>query len=312
MSEQMVQRTDEELPEPAEDTSPQAANGKPRLDTDDYTGNYHVYEPFHVGLPPMRPYLRELWRRRQFALQLSKTKLRAKHFDTALGQLWLVVTPLLMACVYFLLITVIRGGSRGPDFFAHLVAALFVFHLFSQSVQQGANSIVGGGKLILNTAFPRILLPFSSVVWAFRRFLPTIPIAAVIHLVVGVPVGWGILFVIPVVAVTLLIATGVACFVAALQVYFRDLSNLLPHVLRIWLYTTPILYTAEQADERGLGVFLWLNPMAPVIRSLAASVDHQELPDPTIFLGGLAWGIGLFLFGVLFFISRERELAVRL
>jgi teichoic acid transport system permease protein len=312
MSEQMVQRTDEELPQPAEDTSPQAANGKPRLDTDDYTGNYHVYEPFHVGLPPMRPYLRELWRRRQFALQLSKTKLRAKHFDTALGQLWLVVTPLLMACVYFLLITVIRGGSRGPDFFAHLVAALFVFHLFSQSVQQGANSIVGGGKLILNTAFPRILLPISSVVWAFRRFLPTIPIAAVIHLVVGVPVGWGILFVIPVVAVTLLIATGVACFVAALQVYFRDLSNLLPHVLRIWLYTTPILYTADQATERGLGVFLWLNPMAPVIRSLAASVDHQELPDPTIFLGGLAWGIVLFLFGVLFFISRERELAVRL
>jgi teichoic acid transport system permease protein len=281
-------------------------------DDDEFTGNYHVYEPFHVGLPPMRPYLRELWRRRQFALQLSKTKLRAKHFDTALGQLWLVITPLLMAFVYFLLITVIRGGSRGADFFAHLVAALFLFHLFSQSVQQGANSIVGGGKLILNTAFPRILLPFSSVVWAFRRFLPTIPIAAVIHLIVGVPVGWAILFVIPIVAVTLLIAAGVACFVAALQVYFRDLSNLLPHVLRIWLYTTPILYTADQAIDRGLGVFLWLNPMAPVIRSLAATVDHQELPDATVFLGGLAWGIGLFLLGVLFFISRERELAVRL
>ncbi len=312
MSEQMVQRTDEELPQPDEDTSPEAANGEPRFDTDDYTGNYHVYEPFHVGLPPMRPYLRELWRRRQFALQLSKTKLRAKHFDTALGQLWLVITPLLMAFVYFLLITVIRGGSRGADFFAHLVAALFLFHLFSQSVQQGANSIVGGGKLILNTAFPRILLPFSSVVWAFRRFLPTIPIAAVIHLIVGVPVGWAIFFVIPIVAVTLLIATGVACFVAALQVYFRDLSNLLPHVLRIWLYTTPILYTADQATERGLGVFLWLNPMAPVIRSLAATVDHQELPNATVFLGGLAWGIGLFLLGVLFFISRERELAVRL
>ena len=312
MAEQMVQRTDEELPQPAEDASSQASNGKPGLDSDDYTGNYHVYEPFHVGLPPMRPYLRELWRRRQFALQLSKTKLRAKHFDTALGQLWLVITPLLMAFVYFLLITVIRGGSRGADFFAHLVAALFLFHLFSQSVQQGANSIVGGGKLILNTAFPRILLPFSSVVWAFRRFLPTIPIAAVIHLIVGVPVGWAILFVIPIVAVTLLIATGVACFVAALQVYFRDLSNLLPHVLRIWLYTTPILYTADQATERGLGVFLWLNPMAPVIRSLAATVDHQELPNATVFLGGLAWGIGLFVLGVLFFISRERELAVRL
>jgi ABC-type polysaccharide/polyol phosphate export permease len=312
MSEQTVQRTDEELPQPAEDTPPQGSNGKPRLDSDDYTGNYHVYEPFHAGLPPMRPYLRELWRRRQFALQLSKTKLRAKHYDTTLGQLWLIITPLLMACVYFLLVMVIRGGSRGADFFAHLVAALFLFHLFSQSVQQGANSIVGGGKLILNTAFPRILLPISSVVWAFRRFLPTVPIAAAIHVIIGVPFGWETLFVIPIVGVTLLIATGVSCLVAALQVYFRDLSNFLPHVLRIWLYTTPILYTADQATDRGLGVFMWLNPMAPIIRSLSATVDHHELPDATVFFAGLAWAVGLFLVGVVFFISRERELAVRL
>src|SRR5919107_1428128 len=217
MAEQIVQRTDEELPQPAEDTSPQATNGKAGLDTDDYTGNYHVYEPFTAGLPPMRPYLRELWRRRQFALQLSKTKLRAKHYDTALGQLWMLITPLLMACVYFLLVMVIRGGSRGADFFAHLVAALFLFHLFSQSVQQGANSIVGGGKLILNTAFPRVLLPASSVVWAFRRFLPTIPLAAAIHLIIGVPVGWETLLVIPIIGIVLVIATGVACLAAAVQ-----------------------------------------------------------------------------------------------
>lgn len=312
MSEQTVQRTDEDLPQPAEDTSRQTSNGKPRLDDDDFTGNYHVYEPFHAGLPPMRPYLRELWRRRQFALQLSKTKLRAKHYDTALGQLWLIITPLLMACVYFLLVMVIRGGSRGADFFAHLVAALFVFHLFSQSVQQGANSIVGGGKLVLNTAFPRVLLPLSSVVWAFRRFLPTIPIAAVIHLIIGVSVGWATLLVIPIVAVVLLIATGVSCLVAALQVYFRDLSNFLPHVLRIWLYTTPILYTADQAIDRGLGVFMWINPMAPIIRSLSAAVDRAEVPDVTVMAAGVGWAVFLFVVGTVFFISRERELAVRL
>ncbi|HEX6159446.1 MAG TPA: ABC transporter permease [Thermoanaerobaculia bacterium] len=281
-------------------------------DDDDFTGNYHVYEPFQAGLPPLRPYLRELWRRRQFALQLSKTKLRAKHYDTALGQLWLLITPLLMACVYFLLVMVIRGGSRGADFFAHLVAALFLFQLFSQSVQNGSSSIVGGGKLILNTAFPRVLLPLSSVVWAFRRFLPTIPLAALIHLIIGVGVGWATLFVIPVMAVTVLMAAGVACLVAALQVYFRDLGNFLPHVLRIWLYTTPILYTADQAIDRGLGIFMWINPMAPVIRSLSSAVDHAKLPDLEVFLAGVGWAVALFIVGVVFFISRERELAVRL
>jgi teichoic acid transport system permease protein len=295
MAEVTVQRADEVL-----------------QDDDVFTGNYHVYEPFHAGLPPLRPYLRELWRRRQFALQLSKTRLRAKHYDTALGQLWLVLTPLLMACVYFLLVMVIRGGSRGADFFAHLVAALFLFQLFSQSVQQGANSIVGGGKLILNTAFPRVLLPLSSVVWGFRRFLPTIPLAAAVHLIVGVPVGWETLLVIPIVGVVLVIAAGVASLAAALQVYFRDLSNFLPHVLRIWLYTTPILYTADQAIDRGLGVFMWINPMAPIIRSLSSVVDHAEVPDPAVAAAGVGWAIFFFVVGIVFFMSRERELAVRL
>jgi teichoic acid transport system permease protein len=281
-------------------------------DDDDFTGNYHVYEPFRAGLPPLRPYLRELWRRRQFAIVLSKTKLRAKHYDTFFGQLWLIITPLLMACVYFLLVMVIRGGSRGADFFAHLVAALFLFQLFSQSVQQGANSIVRGGKLVLNTAFPRVLLPLSSVIWAFRRFLPTVPIAVVIHLIIGVPFGWATLLVIPIVGVVLVIATGVACLAAAAQVYFRDLSNFLPHVLRIWLYTTPILYTADQATDRGLGVFMWLNPMAPIIRSLSSAVDDAEVPDAGVFAAGAGWAVFLFVVGVWFFISRERELAVRL
>ena len=67
-----------------------------------------------VGLPPVRPYLREVWRRREFALELSRTKLRAQHFDTAFGQLWLVLNPLLLACVYFMLVDIIRGGSRRP------------------------------------------------------------------------------------------------------------------------------------------------------------------------------------------------------
>ena len=312
MAEQIVQRTDEALPQPAEDPAKGVSNGRPRPPEDDFTANYHVYEPYQAGLPPLRPYVREIWRRRQFALQLSKTKLRARHYDTVLGQLWMVLTPLLMACVYFLLVMVIRGGSRGVDFFAHLCAALFLFNLFSQSVQQGANSIVRGGKLILNTAFPRVLLPFSSVMWAFRRFLPTIPIYAVIHVAVGAPIEWALLMTIPLVGLVILISAGVASFVAAAQVYFRDLASFLPHVLRIWLYTTPILYTAAMASERGLGVLMWANPMAPIIRSWSSVIDHGELPDPAVLAVAVGWSVSLFVVGIVFFMTRERELAVRL
>ena len=66
---------------------------------DEFTGERHVYEPHTVGLPPMRSDLRELWRRREFAVELSRTKLREQHFNTAFGQLWLVLTPRLLALV---------------------------------------------------------------------------------------------------------------------------------------------------------------------------------------------------------------------
>jgi hypothetical protein len=83
----------------------------PREHEDEFHADHHVYEPHRVGLPPMRSYLRELWRRRQFAFEMSRTTLRAQHFDTAFGQLWLVLNPLLLTCVYFLLVRHPRAAA---------------------------------------------------------------------------------------------------------------------------------------------------------------------------------------------------------
>ena len=93
--------------------------------TDEFTSVRHVYEPHRVGLPPLGSYLRELWRRREFALELSRTDLRAQHYNTLFGQLWLILNPLLLACVYYVLVDILRARAGGIDFFAHLMAALF-------------------------------------------------------------------------------------------------------------------------------------------------------------------------------------------
>src|SRR3954463_3664867 len=95
------------------------ALGRPR-EEDQFTSERHVYEPHKIGLPPLGPYVRELWRRREFAREMGRTNLRAHHFNTAFGQLWLVLNPLMLAAVYFLLVYILRSGSRGVDFFAHL------------------------------------------------------------------------------------------------------------------------------------------------------------------------------------------------
>jgi ABC-type polysaccharide/polyol phosphate export permease len=282
-----------------------------RADRGEFEGEVHVYEPHRIGLPPIGAYLRQLWLRREFALELARTNLRAAHYSTALGQLWLILNPLLLGLVYFALVEIIGRGNRGMDFLAHLLLALFAFRLVSTSIRQGARSVVGGGRLILNTAFPRTLLPLSSVLTSFMLFLPTLAVYAVVHAMAELPVTPEILWAVPIVAMLILFAAGMSMLVAAVQVYFRDLSNFLPYTLRIWLYASPILYYAAQVPEKFKPVLL-ANPMYPLLTSLGEAVNFGREPRPTLMLAGLGWAVGAFVVGGLFFISREREFAVRL
>jgi teichoic acid transport system permease protein len=279
--------------------------------TDEFTSEHHVYEPHTVGLPPLGAYLRALWRRREFATELARTNLRAQHFNTAFGLLWLVLNPILLATVYFILVDILRGGKQGEDFFAHLMAGLFAFYFVQQSMQQGVRSVVSGGRLILNTAFPRALLPLASVLTAFMRFLPTIAVYAPVHVASGLPVGPEMLWLIPILAILFVFSTGMAMLVAAVQVYFRDLKSFLPYATRIWMYATPILYFANEVPPR----YDWipaLNPLAPTITAWSTVVDKSQTPALEDMLIGTAWALGAFLIAALFFVSREREFAVRL
>jgi teichoic acid transport system permease protein len=278
---------------------------------DEFTSERHVYEPHRVGLPPMLPYVRELWRRREFAYELSRTELRAQHFNTLFGQLWLVINPLLLAGVYFVLVDIIRPRQDGIEFFAHLMAALFAYYFVSDTVRQAVKSVTSGGGLILNTAFPRTLLPLASVVTAFKRFLPTIAIYVPVHLALGRPLGPELLYLPAIFALFLVIAAGLAMLVAALQVYFRDLKSFLPYGLRVWLYACPILYYADEVPDRYQAILV-LNPLSGLLTAWSDVLDNGAAPDPGTFATGGAWALGLFAIGSLFFISREREFAVRL
>ena len=89
---------------------------------------YHHYGPHRAGLPPLIPYFREVWHRRAFAAEMSKATMRGANTSTFFGQAWLVLNPLLLAAVYYILVTIIRRQSD-PAFFAHLTLGIFAFQL---------------------------------------------------------------------------------------------------------------------------------------------------------------------------------------
>jgi ABC-type polysaccharide/polyol phosphate export permease len=282
-----------------------------RQRTDEFTSVRHVYEPHRVGLPPLGSYVRELWRRREFAFELSRTDLRSQHYNTVFGQLWLILNPLLLACVYFVLVEILRQRTGGVAFFAHLMAALFAYYFVTDAIRQAVRSVTGGGRLILNTAFPRLLLPIASVVTAFKRFVPTIAIFVPVFFIADLPIGPHLLWLIPVFALFGVLAAGIAALVAAGQVYFRDLKDFLTYATRLWLYGSPILYFASEVPDR-YQFLLLLNPLAPLLTAWSDVLDFGRAPEVTDLALGAAWGFAFLIGGAIFFMSREREFAVRL
>lgn len=280
-----------------------------------FTTTHHVYLPHRGGLPPVVPYIRELWRRREFASELSRAVMRGANTTTFFGQLWLVINPLLLAGVYFLLVFILAGGNKGMDFFAQLCAGLFVFYFVAGSMSTGAASVVGGGKLLLNTAFPRLLMPFASVRTAFFRYLPTLVVLAFFEIVAGTKFGWGTLAALPFLFLIIVFALGIASFFATVQVYFRDTSSFLPYLNRIWLYLSPILWTIDDVPakfQRHIEVVSTLNPLYSLVGGYLEALQHDSVPSLQTWLTAIAWAAISLGVGSFYFMSREREFAVRI
>lgn len=270
-----------------------------------------VYTPYRAGVPRLRPYLREVWARRHFALELARAEIRTQNSGTGLGQLWLVLNPLLLTFVYYLLSTIISGRSRGPEYLAHIMAGLFLYYLFSSSVSGGATSILSSGRLVLNTAFPKMLLPVSVVLVNFMRFLPSMLIYLVVHALAGLPFSPVMLWALVPLALTVVFAAGLGMFFATLNLYFRDVKAFLPYVLRIWMYLSPVLWFPEQVPA-AMAPLRHLNPLFPIVGAWSDAAVQGVAPSPQTIAAGAAWAFAALALGSYALLSREREFAVRL
>jgi teichoic acid transport system permease protein len=222
----------------------------------------------------------------------------------------MILNPLLLSGVYFILIVIIRGSSDSARY-AHLTASLFLFYLVANSLTGGVKSVTAGQRLILNTAFPRIMLPLSAVVIAVFKFLPTLFVFIVIKAVVGSPFTWQMLWAIPVLLITIFLSLALASTISCVNVYFRDIANFLPYLTRTLLYLSPVLYEAStlKPSLHALEIF---NPLFPILDAWSQAIVHGEAPQMSSLLQSLAWSTGIFFLGTYFFLSREREFAVRL
>jgi ABC-type polysaccharide/polyol phosphate export permease len=259
----------------------------------------------------MREYLQEVWDRRHFVVVNAKAALRGARSRTWLGELWSIADPLFQAFVYWFVIKTIRGGGDGEDErLIILLSGIFMFTFATTVVAGGGRSIIRNKNLVLNTIFPRLLLPLTELYKGLLDLGPYLAVYAVLHVLLGGSFGPG-LFLFPLLVVLQIgISLGLALIFSTLTVFVSDMSNLLEYVMRILFFTTPILYTVADLPAAAT-VVLQINPFFALFVSYQA-VFTGGVPAFGYVLQAALWAVGLMWVGTRVFVSNERGFALRL
>ncbi|MER7543108.1 ABC transporter permease [Actinomadura sp.] len=228
-----------------------------------------IAEPFHVnetladyaarhGLrqsaarPPLRKYIQDVWARRNFIWAFASAKNISMYTDSRLGQVWQLLTPLLNAAVYYLIFGLLLDTSRGlPDFIPFLVTGVFLFGFTQRSITSGAKSVGNNLSLIRALHFPRATLPLAIAIVEFQQLLLSLIVLFAIIFAFGEPLSLDMVLFIPVVALQLMFNVGISMVMARLGAFNRDITQLLPFVMRTWLYMSGVIFSLPTLMKPG-------------------------------------------------------------
>jgi ABC-type polysaccharide/polyol phosphate export permease len=244
-----------------------------------------------------------LVRYRALIQSLVSRELKARYRGSVLGFLWSFVNPLLQLLTYTLVFTVMlpnRDRSLEP-YFLFLFCGILPWTWFQASLAESAGIIISSGNLIKKVLFPAEVLPVVTVLANLAHFLLGLPILLAFLAWKG-KLGWIALALPLPMLVQLVLSLGLALLLSALAVHFRDLLSILSHVLHLWFFATPIIYSyAGYPETSALRRALRLNPMTHVIVTyqqmlFGGRVDHWRGLFLALLVGLFAFVIGAFLF----------------
>lgn len=217
--------------------------------------------------------------RRRLVRYLVVADMRKRGADTLLGNFWWVLDPLLQMVVYVVLVTLIARGHGIEDYPLFIFAAILPWKWFTASVVDATTSVATKDRLIKQIAFPKIVLPVAATTAGVVGFaFGLIPLAGL--MLFSIERITPFLLLIPVIAVVQFIFTlAMALVVSAGNVFFRDLGNVARHVLRLWFYLSPGLYSLTLLEDVNLlddwpilRILLEINPFAILFEAYRAVI----------------------------------------
>ncbi|WUD85996.1 ABC transporter permease [Streptomyces sp. NBC_00503] len=266
--------------------------------------------------PSLPSYIRQLWGRRHFVTAYATARMHAQYSQASLGQVWHLVTPLLNAAVYYFIFGLVMHASHGvPNYLPFLITGVFIWDFIGSCVNASTRAVQSNLGLVRALHFPRASLPLSTVVQLFQQLLVTMGALIVLLLIFGQTPSLNWLLVLPTLFLMASFCAGCAMIMARIGAKSPDVSQLMPFVLRTWMYASGVMWSIDamlRTDHlpHWVSTALKTNPAAVYIDlmrfALIDSYKANQLPHH-VWLIALGWALVVGVGGFVFFWKAEEE-----
>jgi lipopolysaccharide transport system permease protein len=253
--------------------------------------------------------LRSLWQYRELVYFMVWRDVKTRYKQTVLGVAWALLQPVLTMLVFWVVFSQFaRVPSDGLPYPLFAFIGLLPWTYFSQAVARSGAGLVGNSNLIGKVYFPRLIIPLAAAITPGVDFLLSFGVLAGLMLWYGVVPTWAMLAVLPLIGLAFVAALAVGTWLSALNVKYRDVGHLIPFLIQIWMYASPVIYPLSLVPERWQPLYS-LNPMVGVITGFRWALTGGEPPNITSGLVSLAAVAVLLLTGLVYFRRAERDFA---
>jgi len=256
--------------------------------------------PLHLG---------EVWAYRELLFFLAWRDIKVRYKQTILGASWAIIQPLFTMVVFSLFFGSLAGvPSDGLPYPIFAFAALVPWTFFSNVLTQASNSLVLDTSMIKKVYFPRLIMPTATVLGSLIDLILAFIILLCMMLYYGIVPGFAVIWLPLFVLLAMTTSLGVAFWLSAMNVQFRDVRYIVPFLVQAWLFISPIAYPSSMLPEPWRTIY-GINPMAGVVEGFRwALLDTDTAPGPIIYVSALV-AVLVLISGAYYFRRLERTFA---
>jgi len=250
--------------------------------------------------------LHELWEFRELFYFFTWRDIKIKYKQAILGIFWAILQPLFLMILFSLFFgQALKVPSDNIPYPVFVFSGLLLWNVFSSGLTNAANSMVANSNIIKKIYFPRLIIPMSSILVALFDFIMSLFIYIGLLIYYHYSIDWTFIVFLPASVIMVVLTTfGLGTFIAAVNIKYRDFRYILPFLVQILLFLTPVIYPVSIIRQGWIQNIMLLNPIAGAIDLLRACVIHSS-PDWSLIGVNFLVSVCLFASGVIYFRKTE-------